>query len=439
VKNTPEILFEYLRAVFYEPSKATLNIEEVDDDFIMLGKGLMYFAECFAQYDELAKALAKGDLSVKIPPPENEIASHLKSLHASLRHLTWQSQQVAKGDYKQRVDFMGDFADAFNTMIAQLAERQQKLEKEIELSHKKTLALEHSNQFLTNVTKSIPQQIIVVDQETYNVLFMNDAAQEAVDKHKEYVEEVLKLISKQREPGSRHNTEIYYSYGGEEQYLSVSSYYLNWSNSNAEAFIINDVSAEKSQIKELEAYAYVDTLTSLHNRFYGMLSLNNWLEEKRSFALVFADLDNLKYINDEFGHHEGDKYIRSAARLLEAISHDVMACRIGGDEFMLLVPDISYDEAYSRMLDISYSLFLEGRQQNKKYSFNISFGVVPVDEDNKLTASVILSMADERMYEQKRINKRKRQENSDIGGIDSAGVDTCDLNEAEVKSPTQAE
>ena len=67
--------------------------------------------------------MSVGNFDCALPSPDNEIAASLKSLHASLKHLTWQAQQVAKGDYNQRVDFMGDFSIAFNNMIEQLNQR----------------------------------------------------------------------------------------------------------------------------------------------------------------------------------------------------------------------------------------------------------------------------------------------------------------------------
>ena len=120
-----EALFNYLRDVIYNPSNANLDIEALPQDFQDLGNGLRYFAECVMETKALALALSKGDLNGKIPSPGNELASPLKSLHASLRHLTWQTQQVARGDYQQRVKFMGDFATAFNSMAQQLEERKQ--------------------------------------------------------------------------------------------------------------------------------------------------------------------------------------------------------------------------------------------------------------------------------------------------------------------------
>jgi len=78
--------------------------------------------------------------------------------------------------------------------------------------------------------------------------------------------------------------------------------------------------------------------------------------------IIFIDLDGLKYINDEFGHHEGDMYILNAAKHLRLFSPTVVACRIGA-----------------------------------------------VGPDNKMPASDILSIADEKIYENKRMRKKERK------------------------------
>ena len=116
-------LFDYLRDIIYDPSRAALDPETLPEDFRDLGEGLLYLSECISETRKFANALAKGDLDdIKISAG-NEIAAPLKSLHASLRHLTWQTQQVADGDYQQHVDFMGNFSTAFNTMVKQLESR----------------------------------------------------------------------------------------------------------------------------------------------------------------------------------------------------------------------------------------------------------------------------------------------------------------------------
>lgn len=286
MESTAETLFNYLRNVIYDPGNAVLDVEKLPEEFQDIGSGLKYFAECVIETKGLAQALSIGDLSVLLPSRGNELAAPLKSLHASLKHLTWQTQQIAQGDYNQRVDFMGEFSYAFNKMVVQLAERRQ----------------------------------------------------------------------------------------------------------------------------TLEVHAYRDSLTQLYNRTFGMLTLDSWLYEKRRFVLIFADLDNLKYINDKFGHKEGDEYIMNAAKHLRTYSPDAVISRIGGDEFMLLVPDASLDESYVIMSKIYENFQNDIYLNDKPFSYSISYGIAAVDTDNKLSASDILSIADERMYTNKRMKKKVRHQ-----------------------------
>jgi PAS domain S-box-containing protein len=121
-----KLLFEYIRDVIYNPPHAVLDIEKLPPDFHDLGEGLRYLGDCILETRKFANALSRGELDEESPSRNNEIAGPLKSLQSSLQHLTWQTQQVALGDYQQRVDFMGNFSLAFNTMVQQLEERRQK-------------------------------------------------------------------------------------------------------------------------------------------------------------------------------------------------------------------------------------------------------------------------------------------------------------------------
>jgi PAS domain S-box-containing protein len=101
-------------------------VEKLSPDLRDLGEGLRYLGDSVLETRKFANALAKGDLDGEPLSRNNEIAAPLKSLQASLQHLTWQTQQVATGDYQQRVAFMGNFSVAFNTMVQQLEERRLK-------------------------------------------------------------------------------------------------------------------------------------------------------------------------------------------------------------------------------------------------------------------------------------------------------------------------
>ena len=68
---------------------------------------------------ELSNALSKGDLE-KLVYSKGYILSNLKSLQSNLRHLTWQTERIAEGDFSQRIDFLGEFSESFNRMTAEL-------------------------------------------------------------------------------------------------------------------------------------------------------------------------------------------------------------------------------------------------------------------------------------------------------------------------------
>ncbi|MCL1986134.1 MAG: ATP-binding protein [Betaproteobacteria bacterium] len=148
-----KILFEYLRDIIYNPAQAALDVESLPQEFRELGEGLRYLAECVFEARSFAQALSKGDLSGHMPSRGNEIAAPLKSLHSSLQHLTWQTQQVAKGDYQQRVEFMGNFSMAFNAMIQQLEER-----RRIEADEKSKL-----QQYVKLLLSNVPDILLLFD------------------------------------------------------------------------------------------------------------------------------------------------------------------------------------------------------------------------------------------------------------------------------------
>lgn len=103
------------------------TIERADDrKFAESMNQLITFMEEIHQF---INPLARGELSEINLSAKNFLASPFKELHSRLYHLTWQAKQVADGDYGQRVDFMGEFSEAFNAMIVGL-ERNERLLRE---------------------------------------------------------------------------------------------------------------------------------------------------------------------------------------------------------------------------------------------------------------------------------------------------------------------
>ncbi|MGL4666448.1 MAG: diguanylate cyclase domain-containing protein, partial [Saezia sp.] len=313
----------------------------------------------------------------------------------------------------QRVDFMGDFAEAFNTMTEQLDFRQNALNQEMQKTKRKARALEQSNSLLEAITDRIPQWIIVMGESSKEMMFLNRSADIVFDKGGPLVDSLRDWLANQTE---RHSVEpsvepaeLVLAYEGKIQYYSVISYPIQWKERGAVAHVFTNISAEKEQVLKLENYAYQDTLTSIHNRFFGMQMLREWMEEGRHFCICFSDLDNLKYVNDNYGHQEGDRYIVQAAQYLLGFDSGSLACRLGGDEFMVLADDYTQQEAEIRMEELRTEMIEKNLKEKNPYLCSLSYGVVEVQPDNTQSASDLLGIADERMYKYKRAHSQERR------------------------------
>ncbi|MFH1155949.1 MAG: response regulator [Pseudomonadota bacterium] len=95
--------------------------EDYPDNEVRLAVGYINrFVDEYTDATRLIFALSRGDLHDQPPMGETALAQSLKSLQASLRNLTWVTQQITQGDFSQKVDFMGEFSQAFNSMTSQL-------------------------------------------------------------------------------------------------------------------------------------------------------------------------------------------------------------------------------------------------------------------------------------------------------------------------------
>lgn len=166
-----------------------------------------------------------------------------------------------------------------------------------------------------------------------------------------------------------------------------------------------------SLIKSLEENVYRDALTLLNNRE----SLNAKLEEmineasryNHSFGVLFVDLDNFKQINDEYGHLVGDQILKSVGSRLNVFNRgsDYVA-RYGGDEFVLLAPNVADAESLIKLAKVKFSIIcgayaVETNQQKVKniiVEASIGGAIFGINGTN---AKDILSAADKAMYEAK--------------------------------------
>jgi diguanylate cyclase (GGDEF)-like protein len=306
---------------------------------------------------------------------------------------------------------MGDFSNAFNAMVEQLDQRREALLNEIEASHRKTLALAQNNSLFEAVTAQISQWIIVVDKDTREWVYSNHDANNILaaswlEPHlRLWIEEQLSASASDSKKGT---VELDLPRGQGYQFFSVALHPFSWHEREALAFVFTDISSEKARLQRLEDIAYRDTLTKTYNRHFGMEVLNEWITDKNKFIICFVDMDNLKYVNDKFGHAEGDNYILCVTEILREFSAEAIVCRLGGDEFMLLVQNWDARPAEEHMERLRTCLISYNDKPGSFYIHSMSYGIVGVDELNTLSAGELLSVADEKMYAYKKEHKMQR-------------------------------
>ncbi|WP_422478829.1 MASE3 domain-containing protein [Pleomorphochaeta sp. DL1XJH-081] len=143
-----------------------------------------------------------------------------------------------------------------------------------------------------------------------------------------------------------------------------------------------------------------DQLTGLFNRRYFELEYDNIMKlyQNREISVVMTDINGLKLINDAFGHHEGDRLIVAFVQLLQSRckSNDVLI-RIGGDEFLAIIPDSSHEKVESFFLDLSIAF---SKIETGRITYSVSFGVATKDK-GEIDGKLLVARSEEQMYHYK--------------------------------------
>lgn len=282
------------------------------------------------QTQKFCRSLANGDLSSTLKS-KGVTAGFLKALQASLLHVTWQAKMISEGDFSQRIDFMGEFAEAFNTMTVKLSNAQS--------------ILKHREQDL--------------------------------------VETNLKLHSEVQERRSVENK-------------------LRLSNMKLQQQLDDN---EKLQ-KRLKEELIRDSLTGLFNRRFLLERIDREfalaVRNGRPISILLMDIDFFKRVNDNFGHQMGDLVLQTLAGLMRRYSRtDDIASRIGGEEFVLMMPGVSLENGLVRAEEFRQKV--EGvkiRCNGSRPKITVSIGVASVPTHGIVSQKVMLA-ADKALYSAK--------------------------------------
>lgn len=166
----------------------------------------------------------------------------------------------------------------------------------------------------------------------------------------------------------------------------------------------------KQAMEKLEEISVTDALTGVFNRRFAYEMIFRMIENSRrdasEFLICFIDIDNLKTVNDRFGHGEGD-------RLISVVVNAFMACirktdymfRMGGDEFLILLPGAAMGNVNDMIRRVMDNL---GESCIHDVPVAFSYGFADYDGRLSLTVDELINVADKEMYEQKLAKKKHR-------------------------------
>ena len=164
---------------------------------------------------------------------------------------------------------------------------------------------------------------------------------------------------------------------------------------------------------KLENQSIRDSLTGLFNRHFMQISLDRELaraaRRKQMLAIFMLDLDHFKRFNDTYGHAAGDAALKTIAEIFRSsVRTEDIACRYGGEEFTIMLPDVTPQAAYERAEAIRRAVMnvrlpFQGEMLS---SFSISIGVALYPKDAE-SADVLLSRADQALYRAKRSGRNR--------------------------------
>ena len=187
----------------------------------------------------------------------------------------------------------------------------------------------------------------------------------------------------------------------------------------------------KKANKKLENVSYTDSLTSLHNRRYFNFIYDKELKrakrERKFITFMMLDIDFFKQYNDTYGHIAGDKALKRVSKILKDLLQrpSDYVFRLGGEEFGVILSD--NDEKNSSKVAQKICDVVRGQKIAHKSStacevVTISVGVVCCVADEALDEDLLITRADEMLYEAKKSGRNKYKITTDVADLNKVSA-----------------
>jgi diguanylate cyclase (GGDEF)-like protein/PAS domain S-box-containing protein len=358
----------------------------------------------------------KGDFSYTVNF-KGFVGGALKALQANLNHVAWLARCVADGDLEQRMDFMGDFSDAFNSMVQQLKSTLNELkanqERLMAEEERWQLAMQCSRDGLWEVDLDFSKSPYYSPRLLELTGYLPDDFPDMrgwtriFHPNDRKIVEIQQNLMSEDPPSSFELDHKLRCADGQYRWFMTRGMLIRNPLTHKPARVIGvtaDIQERKEREESYSHRATHDALTSLPNRILFDDHLKNSVEfAKRNgshVAVIMMDLDKFKPVNDTYGHAAGDALLVAvAARLQQNIRESDIAARFGGDEFAMALAFGKNEwqgvtKVLSRtMLALKKPVFYENHELRISASMGIS--ICPEDGDKP---KQLMQFADEALY-----------------------------------------
>ncbi len=222
----------------------------------------------------------------------------------------------------------------------------------------------------------------------------------------------LALQEELKEHNSSYNRIVEYDFQGRRMWVTANYELIDYHGEKCILTGIMDITEIRKAEEELSHYASTDSLTGILNRRMGLKKLEELLEKAEEgfmeFVLCFLDINNLKYVNDTYGHGEGDHYILTFCNIIRTkLSEEDIFFRMGGDEFIIVFMNKNKSQAEN----IWDGFIKQFDEQNLKgevpYNIAASHGLFYYRTGMDTDMEQMIENADKQMYKEKQRSKKE--------------------------------
>ncbi|HHV08795.1 MAG TPA: diguanylate cyclase [Clostridiales bacterium] len=217
---------------------------------------------------------------------------------------------------------------------------------------------------------------------------------------------ILALQEELMEHSSTYNRIVEYDFQGKHMWVTANYELIDYHGEKCILTGIMDITEIRKAEEELTHYASIDSLTGILNRRMGLKKLEELLGESKEdyleFVLCFLDINNLKYINDTYGHGEGDRCILTFCNVIrDNLEEEDIFFRMGGDEFIIIFKDRNKSQSERVWNEILKQFHERNLQGEFPYKIMASHGLAYYQSGMDMDLEYIIEKADKQMYREK--------------------------------------